>query len=161
MNVNSLNVNVAGANQLSEAKEDQEIKEEYALAEKLIDFASSGESMSEVEELLNSSEDYLGIIDSYKFGKIGINDLLNFIKSLFNMDEDLTDKIDLNGDGKITQKELDEYNYKSQDIKDKIDANGDGIITQEEVDAYNEANGKEGSVEKKQENWSHLVVYKW
>jgi len=54
-------------------------------------------------------------------------------------EKDISDKLDRNGDGKITQDEIDRYNKEKKDKTKEIDTDGDGIITAEEVQAYYEA----------------------
>ncbi len=128
-----------------EIKKQQERNVKNTLEEQLIDFSFTENKMSEVDDILVSTEDYLPDMDADGDGQVSKNEILEFFKSLFNKkeDKDLTGEIDANGDGKITQEELDKYNYRTQDIKDQIDENGDGIITQDEVDNYNKGNERE------------------
>lgn len=64
-------------------------------------------------------------------------------------EEDLTDEIDKNGDGKITKEELKAYQEKvakeNDDIKGELDKNGDGKITKDEVGSYNPSGASSSS----------------
>ena len=64
-------------------------------------------------------------------------------------EEDLTDEIDKNGDGKITKEELKAYQEKvakeNDDIKSELDKNGDDKITKDEVGSYNPSSASSSS----------------
>lgn len=122
MNASSLSTNFSAAKQLPEIKKEQERNVKNTLEEQLIDFSFTENKMSEVDDILVSTEDYLPDMDSDGDGQVSKNEILEFFKSLFNKKED-------------------------KDLTGEIDANGDGIITQDEVDNYNKGNkGKEEDI---------------
>ena len=87
MNTNNLNmIGNFGANSVqnySLGQSDQSAKQE-AVEEKLIDFSFTSSQKEMVSEELNASTDYLGEIDEDGDGKVTDNELLGFLKSLFN-----------------------------------------------------------------------------
>lgn len=156
MNASSLSTNFSAAKQLPEIKKEQERNVKNTLEEQLIDFSFTENKMSEVEDILVSTEDYLPDMDSDGDGQVSKNEILEFFKSLFNKkeDKDLTGEIDANGDGKITQEEVDAYNKanpgeeldktdlekieelydeEEKDYLPELDANGDGKVSEDEI----------------------------
>ncbi len=156
MNANSLGTNVAGINQVPEVKKEQEKAVKNTVEEQLIDFSFSGNTSSEIGDVLISTEDYLPDMDTDGDGQVIKNEIIEFIKSLFHKDEnaDLTDKLDANGDGVITQEEVDTYNKanpseeldktdletidevveeEEKDYLPELDANGDGKVSEDEI----------------------------
>lgn len=168
MNTNNLNmIGNFGANSVqnySLGQSDQSAKQE-AVEEKLIDFSFTSNQKEMVSEELNASTDYLGEIDEDGDGKVTDNELLGFLKSLFNKnkDEDLTGKLDSNGDGIITQEEVDAYNEtnngadeiageevpaapeeaetaeEEKDYLPELDTDGDGKVTEDEILSFIES----------------------